>query len=135
MVRRNEIVAAQKQYDPSWVDPGNLLLYSRYKNKPRADAYSDRGHSLDRSVIHPVRERLGMSFTNHTLRRTFGRTMYHAGAPVESIGKILGHEGTTTTLQYLGINLDDMQSAMDMHEDYQKKMLIRIKRKVGIQNE
>ena len=131
---RQEIVDRVTAYNPSWVDPGNVFLWCHYKNKPQAGAYSDRGHSIDRGIIHVVRDRLGLTFTNHTLRRTFGRTMYHAGAPIESISKILGHEDIVTTLKYLGINLDDMQAAMDLHGDYQKKIRMGIFPKGGIQN-
>lgn len=131
---RQEIVDRVTAYNLSWVDPGNVFLWCHYKNIPQAGAYSDRGHSIDRGIIHVVRDRLGLTFTNHTLRRTFGRTMYHAGAPIESISKILGHEDIVTTLKYLGINLDDMQAAMDLHGDYQKKIRMGIFTKGGIQN-
>jgi hypothetical protein len=57
--------------------------------------------------------------------------MYHAGAPIESISKILGHEDIVTTLKYLGINLDDMQAAMDLHGDYQKKIRMEMFQKGG----
>lgn len=132
---RANIVKRAQDYNVKWMDPGNLLLWCHYVNRPQAGAYSDRGHSLDRGVIHLMRNRLGLQFTNHTLRRTFGRTAYHAGAPIESISKILGHEDIVTTLKYLGINMDDMKSAMGLHGEYQKKMLIRISQKEGIQND
>ncbi len=132
---RNRMVKRVKSHKPNWVDPGNLLIWCHYVSKPEAGPYSERGHSLDRGVIHIVRDRLGLQFTNHTLRRTFGRTAYHAGAPIESISKILGHDDIVTTLKYLGINMDDMQSAMCLHDDYQKKMLIRIRQNRGIQHE
>lgn len=135
MEERNSIVKRVKAYKPSWEDPGTLLLWCHYPNKPQAGAYSDRGHSLDRAVIFKVRSRLNMDFTNHTLRRTFGRTMFHAGAELVSIAKILGHDDTTTTIDYLGVNMDDMQSAMDLHADYQRKMLIRMRNSRGVQNE
>lgn len=135
MKERQEIVNRVTAYNPSWQDPGNVFIWCHYKNKPQAGAYSDRGHSIDRGIIHVVRDRLGLTFTNHTLRRTFGRTMYHAGAPIESISKILGHEDIVTTLKYLGINLDDMQAAMDLHGDYQRKIRMGIFSKGGIQND
>ena len=135
MTERADIVRRVRAYNPSWVDPGTVFLWCHYKNKPQAGAYSTRGHSIDRGVIHIVRDRLGLTFTNHTLRRTFGRTMYHAGAPIESISKILGHEDIVTTLKYLGINLDDMQSAMDLHSAYQRKIRMGIIGNGGIQHE
>lgn len=135
MKERNSMVERVKAYRPSWEDPGTVLIWCHYPNKPQAAAYSERGHSLDRAVIFKVRDRLNMSFTNHTLRRTFGRTLFHAGAELVSISKILGHDDTATTIGYLGINMDDMQSAMDLHADYRRKMQIRIRNSGGVQNE
>lgn len=135
MEERNSIAARTKEHNPLWVDPGNLLLWCHYKDKPQAGAYSDRGHSLDRAVIHKVRDRADLQFTNHTLRRTFGRTSYHAGATIESISKLLGHEDLITTLKYLGINMDDMKTAITLHGEYQEKILKRIQQEGGVQSD
>ena len=54
----------------------------------------------------------GIKFTAHTLRRTFGRELWHCGVSLETISTIFGHESTSTTIRYLGINIDDMTSAM-----------------------
>ena len=121
---RDNIIRTMRRKDPTWLPPDNLLLWLRY-NGPRAicDAYSERGHSLDRSVIVPVRESLGLDFSHHTLRRTFGRTAYHAGVDVVTISKILGHEDTATTLKYLGINMDDMTAGMNILSGYLQRRL------------
>jgi len=132
---RAKIVDRVRADNPYWVDPDNLLIWCHYKKHPEANYYTDRGHSLDRSVIHKVRDRLDLSFSNHTLRRTFGRTLYHAGADIESISKILGHDDIVTTLKYLGVNMDDMKSAMSLHGHYQKNMLMRISQKGGVQTD
>lgn len=135
MRERNSMVERVKAYRPSWEDPETLLIWCHYPNKPQAAAYSDREHSLDREVIFKVRDRLNMSFTNHTLRRTFGHTPFHAGAELVSISKILSHDDTATTIDYLGIYIDDMQSAMDLHANYQRKLRIRMHDSEGVQNE
>lgn len=133
---RAEYVAAVRAYDPHWQDPGTLLLYKRYDNKPAVDRYSCTGHSIDRSVIHPLRESLGMHFTNHTLRRTYGRTLYHAGVELATISHILGHDDIATTIKYLGINKDDQDAALDVHSDYQKRIIRkRIAEKGGVQTD
>jgi integrase len=59
-----------------------------------------------------VAKRTGLKFTNHTLRRTYGRTLWLAGVPLETISSLMGHEDTKTTTQYLGLNMDDKESAM-----------------------
>ncbi len=109
---RAEIVKRIRTYDPTWPNPDNLLIWCHYKNKPTGGAYTERGHSIDRGVIHRIRDRLGMNFGNHTLRRTFGRNLYHAGTPIETISKLYGHEDIQTTLRYIGVNLDDMSDAL-----------------------
>lgn len=43
-----------------------------------------------------------IEFTNHDLRRTFGRTAWFAGVPLETIKDMLGHEDTKTTVLNLG---------------------------------
>lgn len=64
-------------------------------------------------MIHKVRDRLEMDFSNHTLRRTFGRNLYYAGTPIETISKLYDHEDIQTALRYIGVNLDDMSDALD----------------------
>ncbi len=53
-----------------------------------------------------------MDFSNHTLRRTFGRNLYHAGTLIERISKLYGHEDIQTTLRYIGVNLDDIAAPL-----------------------
>ena len=62
--------------------------------------------------LKALSESLGISFSPHTLRRTFGREMYHSGVKIETIARIMGHSSTEMTLKYIGINLDDQALAM-----------------------
>ena len=112
IARRNEIIARMHEFDPSWKVPEEFLIWCHYENSPSAGRYTERGHSLDRAVIHKIRDRAGFEFSNHTLRRTFGRTLYRAGIPIETISKLYGHDDVKTTIRYLGIDLDDMGSAL-----------------------
>ena len=119
IARRNEIVSKIHEYDPTWEVPEQLLIWGHYENRPTGGYYTERSHSLDRAVIHKVRDRAGFDFSNHTLRRTFGRTLYRAGIPIETISKLYGHDDTQTTIRYLGIDLDDMGSALARMYEYQ----------------
>ena len=112
MEERASIVQTVRSYNPYWQDPGTLILWCHYKNRPDAGAYGEHTGALDDKVIVPLRERLGFHFANHTLRRTFGRNLYHAGTPIETISKLYGHEDIQTTLRYIGVNLDDMSDAL-----------------------
>jgi len=130
---REKIVRTVRSYNPYWEDPGNLLIWSHYRNKPQAGPYSEMGGSLDQSVIIPLRNRVGFHFGNHTLRRTFGRNLYHAEVDLETIAKILGHESTSETLRYIGINLDDMNEAMNKLAKYQQNRVPRGKQDAVVQ--
>lgn len=114
-----KFVARIRSYNPYWVNPGTFLIWCHYRDKPIGGRYTERGHSLDRAVIHKVRERFGLEFTNHTLRRTFGRNLYHSGVPIETISAMYGHDNIKTTLDYIGINLEDMGKTMRMMHQYQ----------------
>lgn len=117
--KRNDIISKIHTYDPTWEVPEQFLIWGHYENRPTGGYYTERSHSLDRAVIHKVRDRAGFDFSNHTLRRTFGRTLYRAGIPIETISKLYGHDDTQTTIRYLGIDLDDMGSALARMYEYQ----------------
>jgi integrase len=53
------------------------------------------------------------------MKLTFGRTCWLAGVPLETIKDLLGHEDTKTTIQYLGINMDDKSNAMSQLSTFQ----------------
>ena len=124
---RDRIVQIAKENIPHWQDPGYLLLWCHYKNHPDVGYYREHTGSLDDAVLDPLRPKVGFHFSNHDLRRTFGRRLYHAGVPIETISKFLGHESPAETLKYIGINLDDMDIGMKKLDEYNKKMEMRRK--------
>lgn len=83
-----------------WRRGADILPYSEIKGTGISKHLSD----LSRAV--------GVRFGHHTLRRTFAREMWHAGVPLATIARILGHESTDQTLRYIGANMDDMMAAM-----------------------
>ena len=119
--RRKEIVAKMHEYDAFWEEPQELVIWSHYISRPDAGPYSEQGNSLNRGPIAHLNEKAGFKFTQHTLRRTFGRRMFHAGVKIETISKLLGHDDTATTYKYLGLNMDDMTDAMKMLENYDQR--------------
>ena len=86
----------------------NALLV--YKKGVRLKRYTQQSIA---EIVRRLSERLGIKFSCHTLRRTFGREMYHSGVKIETIAKIMGHSSTEMTLRYIGINLDDQAIAMN----------------------
>jgi len=81
-----------------YLEGGSLVPYKR-------SALDD----MLKSLMHES----GVTFKgHHTLRRTGGRLIWQQGVPLETIATILGHEDTATTIEYLGINLDDQAQAV-----------------------
>lgn len=88
----------------------NLLCYLR---KGQLRPYEEiKGRAID-DHIQELSDRLGIEFSNHTLRRTFGRELHRSGVSIVVIATIFGHTSTTQTIKYLGLDLDDMADAMN----------------------
>lgn len=120
---RNTIISLMRASHPYWLPPDNFLIWTRYDGPKRVcNGYTERGHSLDRAVIEKIRTRLNLDFSNHTLRRTFGRMSYRSGVPIATISKCLGHEDIATTLKYIGVDLDDMNDGMRTLSDYMRNL-------------
>lgn len=105
---RKQICTLGKIKNPEIEDPGYLLIYLKGKSLL---GYSAKGTGID-DLLKPAQNGIGRNFSNHTLRRTFGRMMYRSGVDVATICKMMGHESQDTTLRYIGVNLDDMADAM-----------------------
>ena len=126
LAERAKIVKIARDCNPYWKDPGFLLLWCHYKNRPEVGYYKEHTGSLDDAVLDPLREKVGFHFCNHDLRRTFGRRLYSAGVKLEVISKFLGHESVAETIKYLGLNLDDMEGGMSLLEKFDKRMGVNV---------
>lgn len=103
------LAVRHKMVVPNRYVPDNLLIWER---RGYCYAYSDhKGTGLD-GLLRRVSDSIGIGFSFHTLRRTFGRLMWLSGVSVVTIAKMLGHTSTEQTLSYIGANLDDMAGAM-----------------------
>lgn len=112
LIRETEISKARAK-NPAVMVPDALLIYAR----------DGRLHPYKRTAVdkrvQAVAARLGVKFTNHTLRRTYGRMLWLAGVPIETIMDLLGHSDPRTTILYLGLNMDDKADAMVKLAKYQ----------------
>lgn len=90
--------------------PDNLLVYLRGGNLHQYEEI--KGRAID-DRIQQLSDRAGFDFSSHTLRRTFGRELYRSGVDIVVIATIYGHASTTQTIKYLGLDLDDMNDAMN----------------------
>lgn len=109
LAERDQIIAACRERHPKTLDiPDEVIVYVKagrlYSYKELSTGYDER--------VSKISKKIGIKFSNHTLRRTFGRALYRSGVPVPTISKILGHDSTEVTLQYLGVDLDDMRAVL-----------------------
>lgn len=106
-LRVRSVMVAKSPYTA----PDSLLVWWN-RSDHRIYPYEPvKGSGLD-CLVRKTSRMIGVKFSLHTLRRTFGRILWLSGVPVVTIAKILGHSSTEQTLQYIGANLDDMASAM-----------------------
>ena len=106
---RNKMIGEFLEEHPYAEVPKEVFLHTKCG---RIQPYSEHGVGFDKKFVIPAREKTGIKYGNHTLRRTFGRQLWKSKVPIETISKILGHESTTITLLYIGVNDDDMSSAV-----------------------
>lgn len=105
---RDMIIGEVRAKRPTAPVPDDLLIWRQGRElKP----YAAKGSGIDR-MLNRLQDDVGFTFSNHDLRRTFGRTMYRSGVKVATISKMMGHESEEQTLRYIGVDLDDMTDAM-----------------------
>ena len=87
------------------------LLKSR---KARSDGQFriTRRHAL--RVLADAAHACGLNYKigTHSLRKTFGYTLYQKGVSIELIQQMLNHSSPEITLSYIGITRDDMDEAI-----------------------
>lgn len=114
---RDAMVKTTLARNPSAVEPKKLLIYSTGDN---LGSFSEDGVAID-NRMKDIGELAGVSFSNHTLRRTFGRTLYFNGVKVEKLAAILGHDDPKMTVRYLGLDKKGHKKAiskLDFDEDF-----------------
>lgn len=57
-----------------------------------------------------------------------------AGVPIETIAQILGHEDIRTTIEYLGLNIDDQDDAMRKLAQFQSSVKYRVGQNTGCES-
>ena len=105
---RDSLIRTVRLQRPKAEVPDTLLIWGRGK---ALHEYCDKATGID-EIMKDLSAQVGIKFSHHTLRRTFGRTMFRSGVNVATIAKMMGHESTEMTLRYIGVDLDDMNNAM-----------------------
>ena len=108
-----ELLAYRDQAVAGHAGPDPGFLYARKAGDGTLRVWSKAW--VDRRIMVPAFRDAGISAPgnlNHALRRTFGKTLWRNGVPIEKISELMGHEDTRTTRHYLALNQDDMTEAM-----------------------
>ena len=115
---RQTLIRKALRENPYMAVPDGLMLYYH--------PYQKRLEVLKKGAIdkrlHRMRKASGLYFGHHTLRRTCAREWWKAGAPIETISEMLGHEDLKTTTQYLGIKAEDQADVYRLRQERQKTL-------------
>ncbi len=109
------VIEAAEYREAKGFDGMDVLLPARWRGG-RVGPYSENG--LD-GVMGRVSRESGVRFSNHDLRRTFGRSLWKAGVKVEVISPMMGHLSIDQTIEYLGIRESDQEEAMSRLSEWQ----------------
>ena len=72
-----------------------------------------------KSWANEIRERSGVAFTVHSLRRTYGQNLLNRGASIETVSIALGHSSTVTTEKHY-CRKDSDQARLEIVQAYQR---------------
>ncbi|MGA7923406.1 MAG: site-specific integrase, partial [Thermoplasmata archaeon] len=107
-----ELLAHREYIRSGWRGPDSGFVYVHQRARAlrvRSKSYTDRVWMIptfeDAGVKHP-------DGLNHVLRRTFGRTLWDNGVPIEKIAYLMGHPDVRVTYRYLGIDQTDALDSM-----------------------
>lgn len=109
---RQKIIDRKLKICPTSEIPPNLFLADD-NNHPEIHPFLELGGGFDARFVKKISKIAGYEITNHMLRRTFARQLWCSGVDLLIIASILGHNETTTTKKYIGINTNEMTIAMN----------------------
>jgi integrase/recombinase XerD len=103
---REQLIAAALEIKPDQKVPDNIMIYAQYGWK--LGAYKETAIDYH---IKEIAIRAGIppeDDSNHVNRRTGTRIHRHAGVELEELSAALGHNSPQQTIQYAGLNVDDL---------------------------
>lgn len=84
------------------------VFLSKKKSAGKLPLQRDQAYKIINNAARSIgiTEKIG----THTLRKTFGYHAYKSGVSIEVIQKLFNHSTPSTTLRYIGITQDDLDS-------------------------
>ena len=88
-------------------DPSELLFQGSFKN--------EIPHSAIKTYLNEYKTLNNIEqLSPHSLRKTFGRSLWENGVKPEIIQKLFGHQNLNTTMIYLDLQSEDILNAYDL---------------------
>ena len=88
-------------------DPSELLFQGSFKNEVP--------HSAIKTYLNEYKSLNNIDqLSPHSLRKTFGRSLWDNGVKPEIIQKLFGHNSLNTTMIYLDLQSEDILNAYDL---------------------
>lgn len=83
--------------------PDDEWLFQAKGNRAKAMAKPVSRETVARKFAE-VGEILGIELGTHSMRKTRGAALYQAGAPIETVCKVLNHSSPAVTMRYIGLD-------------------------------
>ena len=93
--------------------PDDVWLFQVHCNRAKDKPISRTSVSR---VFKEAGERLGLTISTHSMRKSRGMALYKDGVPIEKIARVLNHSSTSSTLRYLGITNKEVLATYDQYE-------------------
>ena len=93
--------------------PDDLWLFQVHCNRAKDKPLSRTSVSR---VFKAAGERLGLTISTHSMRKSRGMALYNDGVAIEKIARVLNHSNTSSTLRYLGITNKEVLATYDQYE-------------------
>ncbi len=93
--------------------PDDVWLFQVHCNRSKDKPVSRTSVSR---VFKEAGERLGLTISTHSMRKSRGMALYNDGVAIEKIARVLNHSNTSSTLRYLGITNKEVLATYDQYE-------------------
>ncbi|TRZ67793.1 MAG: integrase [Comamonadaceae bacterium] len=94
-------------------NPDDEWLFQVHCNRAKGKPVSRTSVSR---VFKEAGDRLGLTISTHSMRKSRGMALYNDGVAIEKIAKVLNHSNTSSTLRYLGITNKEILATYDQYE-------------------
>lgn len=113
---------AQEWRKANGLEACGILIPARARKLHNAvKTFSKRG--MD-GLLARVSLESGVRFSNHDLRRSFGKRLYRAGVRLEAISRLMGHRSVSQTYTYLGLDMEDDLEAWAKLSEWAKRPVL-----------